>query len=42
MAAVPAGDCMTEAIVEDIERFARGESMVYTVSVEKFRLMTQE
>lgn len=42
MAAVPAGACMTEAIVEDLERFAKGEPMVNTVSVEKFRLMTQE
>ena len=33
---------MTEAIVEDLERFAKGEPMVNTVSVEKFRLMTQE
>ena len=41
-AALPAGSRMTEAIIEDLERYAKGEKMQMTVSLEAFRRMTQE
>ena len=42
VAAAPAGWRMTEGIIQDIERFLRGEEMKLTVSLNQYRLMTQE
>lgn len=42
VAAGPAGWRMTEAIIQDIERFLRGEEMKLTVGLHQYRLMTQE
>ena len=36
------GSRMTEAVIEDLERYQRGEPMHLTISVEQFRRMTQE
>ena len=41
-AAIAAGAEMTEAIIDDIARFIRGEAVQLSVSSRQFRLMTQE
>ncbi len=41
-AALPANAQMTRAIVEDLERYSRGESMRMCVGLEQYRRMTQE
>lgn len=41
-AATPVGSRMTDGILADLERFARGEKMQLTVSHEQFLHMTQE
>ena len=41
-AAIAAGARMTEAVVEDIGRFVRGEPLQLRVSRDQFRLVTQE
>ncbi len=40
-AAVPAGRRMTDEIVDDIERFIRGEKLNYTVTYDQFSRMTR-
>ncbi len=41
-AAIPAGSSMTEAMIDDLERFSRGEPMKLTVSRAQYLRMTQE
>ncbi len=41
-AGLPAGWSMTAAIIDDLERYVRGEPLRLTVSLEQYRHMTQE
>ncbi len=41
-AGLPAGWKMTAAIIDDLERYVRGETMRLTVGLEQYRHMTQE
>jgi len=41
LAGVPAGAAMTEAVVEDVLRFVRGEPLRHEISFERWRTMTR-